>query len=339
MARFEDRRDGECHTRQVRQPEWGPLVPLRSALPVGSGPRSVHEARHWVVAQITSLGRPDLADTTELGVSELVTNAMLHASAPSEVRVRGTRLHPRVEVRDGSPEPPELPTPSRSVLDPADLTEDDLLVTFGRGLDIVARCADAWGAEIEDAGKVVWFAPAAEMADVGVTGAVTGMLDRVTRPPLAGTGEFRLLGVPATALTVFQRHYQELQREVRLLALAHEAEYPLAKTLSDLFGSMQRELRDGLHLGGSDRLRPRADGTVDLTVRTTPDAADAMGRFVELLDFADEFCRRERMLSLARTPEQRAFQTWFLTEFTHQRAGREPTPWREPDEPALRAQA
>jgi anti-sigma regulatory factor (Ser/Thr protein kinase) len=314
-------------------------VPFRSALPVGTGPHSVHEARRWVVEQIHRLGRADLTDTTELGVSELVTNAVLHAAGPIEVRVRGTRLHPRVEVRDGSPEPPLMPTPSRSVLDPADLTEDDLLVTVGRGLDIVARCADAWGAEIEDAGKVVWFAPAAELAEVGVAGAVTGQLDHVTRPPRAGTHEFRLLGVPVGALRTFQRHYQELQREVRLLALAHEAEYPLARTLSDLFGSMQRELRVGLHLGGSDRLRPGADGTVDLTVRTTPDTADAMGRFVELLDFADEFCRRERMLSLARTPEQRAFQTWFLTEFAHQRAGREPGPWRDPGQQAYRAQA
>ncbi len=314
-------------------------MPLRSALRVGSGPRSVHEARQWVVEQIHRLGRPDLAETTELGVSELVTNAMLHGVGPIEVRVRGTRLHPRVEVRDASSEQPEMPTPRRSVLDPAELTEDDLLVTVGRGLDIVARCAEAWGAEIEDAGKVVWFAPALELADVGVPGAVTGQLDRITRSARADSSEFHLLRVPVTALRSFQRHYQELQREVRLLALTHEAEYPLAKTLSDLFASMQRELRDGLHLGGSDRLRPRADGTVDLTVRTSPGAADAMGRFVELLDFADEFCRRERMLSLARTPEQRAFQTWFLSEFAHQRAGRPPAAWHDPDEPAVRAQA
>ncbi len=62
-----------------------------------------------------------------------------------------------------------------------------------------------------------------------------------------------------------------------------------------------------------------------------------MGRFVELLDFADEFCRRERMLSLARTTQQQAFQTWFLTEFVRQEAGRSPQPWAS--EPAYRAQA
>ncbi len=42
--------------------------------------------------------------------------------------------------------------------------EDDLLLTFGRGLGIVARCSTAWGVEIEDDGKVVWFVPAQEPA-------------------------------------------------------------------------------------------------------------------------------------------------------------------------------
>ena len=121
---------------------------------------------------------------------------------------------------------------------------------------------------------------------------------------------------------------------MRLLALAHEQDYPLAKTLSDLFGSMQRELRDGLDIHPT---RSGPDGTVDLTIQLSAESAGTMGRFVELLDFADEFCRRERMLSLARTTQQQAFQTWFLTEFVRQEAGRSPQPWAS--EPAYRAQA
>jgi anti-sigma regulatory factor (Ser/Thr protein kinase) len=315
----------------------GSIVPLsRPALVVGSGPRSAQEARRWVVGIMREIGRPELEETTELGVSELVTNAVLHAEPPIEVRVRGTRLHPRVEVRDGSTESPQMPTPVRTAVDPVDLDEDDLLITFGRGLDIVARCSDAWGAEIEDAGKVLWFAPATELRDTGVPGAVTGQLDAVTRAPGAEVHPFHLLGVPVRSLAGFQRHYQELRREVRLLALAHEAEYPLAKTLSDLFGSMQRELRDGLDAARTTHLRPGPDGTVDLVVHLSRESAVTMGRFVELLDFADEFCSRERMLSLARTAEQRLFQTWFLTEFVRQQGGASPRPWAEP---AYRAQA
>jgi anti-sigma regulatory factor (Ser/Thr protein kinase) len=312
-------------------------VPLsRPALRVAAGARGLQEARRWVVDAVHEIGRPELAEAVELGVSELVTNAVLHAVPPIEVRVRGTRRHPRVEVRDGSPEPPQMPILSEVTGDPADLDEDDLLVTFGRGLDIVARSADAWGAEIEDAGKVVWFTPASELRDVGVPGTVTGLITPVGGSRRADTRAHLLLGVPLDSLLAFRRHYQELRREVRLLALAHEDEYPLARQLSDLFWSMQRELRDGI---GTDvrELRPRRDGTVDLTVHLTSASAVMMGRFVELLDFADEFCSRERMLSLARTPEQRAFQTWFLTELVRQQAGRSPQPLTA--QPDHRAQA
>ncbi len=316
---------------------WGSIVPLtRPALVVSSGARSAQQARRWVVDTMRELGRHELIDTTELAVSELVTNAVLHAEPPIEVRVRGTRLHPRVEVRDSSTEPPVMPTPLRTAIDPSDLDEVDLLITYGRGLDIVARSAEAWGAEIEDAGKVVWFTPSEELRDVGVAGRITGLLDAISRPRDSAGHDFRLLGVPPESLAGFQRHYQELRREVRLLALAHEAEYPLAKTLSDLFGTMQRELRDGL-AAGHNHGPPGPDGTLDLTVQLPAGGAETMGRFVELLDFADEFCSRERMLSLARSPGQRSFQTWFLTEFVRQQGGAAPRPWA--GAPAYRAQA
>ena len=43
-----------------------------------------------------------------------------------------------------------------------------------------------------------------------------------------------------------------------------------------------------------------------------------------LLDLADEFCRGQRLLALARTPEQAEFQRWFLGEFVRQARGEEP---------------
>ena len=303
----------------------GEIVPLnRPALMLAPGARSVHQARAWAVDTMRDLDRPELVDATELGVSELVTNAILHADPPLEIRVRGTRLHPRVEVRDGTAERPVMPTPGRARADAVNLDEARLLVTFGRGLDIVSRCADAWGAELEDTGKVMWFCPSDEVRDTGIVGLVTGQVEVAPRRTPADAHPYQLLGVPLASLDDFQRHYQELRREVRLLALAHEDDYPLAKTLSDLFGSMQRELREGLDI---QPLRPNVGGTVDLTIRLSADSAETMGRFVELLDFADEFCSRERMLSLARTPAQQAFQTWFLTEFVRQQAGRAPQPW------------
>ena len=300
-------------------------MPLnRPALSVPSVPTSVQRARRWVIETITDIGRPELVETAELGVSELVTNAVLHAADPIAVRVRGTREHPRVEVRDGSTAPPVLPHElTHSVLPPDDET---LLMTFGRGLDIVARCADAWGAEIEDTGKVMWFAPAAAPREQGVPGAVTGL----TPPPqeLDGdTFDVRILRAPIRALLEFESHYRELRREVRLLSLAHEEKYPLAKSLADLFGLLQREVQAGLDAEQIRRARRAGRRAIDLTVTVSPDKAETMGRFVELLDFADEFCRQQHLLALTRDPYQAGFQTWFFGEFVRQRAGHAPQPW------------
>jgi anti-sigma regulatory factor (Ser/Thr protein kinase) len=299
-------------------------VPLnRPALSLGSGPRGVQDARRWVVETCKDIGRTDLIECAELGVSELVTNALLHGAPPIQVRVRGTWEHPRVEVRDGSTTPPLLP----SVTEPTD--EDDLLLTFGRGLSIVARSADAWGAEIEEDGKIVWFNPAAVFSEGdGVEGVISGVVTEARSlsdsPDMIA---FDIRDVPLKSYVAFHRHYRELRREVRLLALAHEADYPLAKSLSDLFGSLEQPLHDGM---GRDQIEAALDAgstTTDVHVIMDVASADIIGRFMELLDLADAFCREERLLSLARTTEQQRFQEWFLGEFVRQANGEAPLPW------------
>ena len=298
-------------------------MPLnRPALALGSGPRGVQDARRWVVATFTDIKRPDLVECAELGVSELVTNALLHATAPIHVAVRGTRDHPRVEVRDTSVDRPVLPEP----IDHDD--PDAILLTFGRGLNIVARASDAWGAEIEDDGKVVWFTPAAQVSDEGTPGVITGVTpEEPSAASAADTVRLDIRNVPVTAHAAFQRHYRELRREVRLLALAHEAEYPLAKTLSDLFGALEKPLRHDL---GADQVEAMADAgetNVDLDVVLRRTDAAKVARLIELLDLADAFCREERLLSLARSPEQIVFQQWFLGEVVRQSTGQAPIPW------------
>ena len=97
---------------------------------------------------------------------------------------------------------------------------------------------------------------------------------------------------------------------MRLLALAHESDYPLAKDLSDLFGSLDRQLRDGIGVEQIEAAPGRGPRpSTDLVVHMPARPRRTLARFVELLDLADEFCREERLLSLARTPEQRRFQT------------------------------
>lgn len=301
-------------------------MPLnRPALMLGSGPRGVHDARRWVVRTCTDIGRADLTEAAELGVSELVTNALLHGEPPIQVRVRGTAEHPRIEVRDSSLEAPVLPTAAE--MD----QHDELLLTFGRGLGLVARCADAWGAEIEDDGKVVWFAPADRLSeDNGVPGVVTGMDGaRAHRAPTRDRVRVQILGVPLRLYVEFQQHFRELRREVRLLALAHETDYPLAKSLSDLFATLDRHLREGIGVEQIEAAIAANRPTTDLLVHMPRATARTLSRFVELLDLADDFCRQQRLLALARTAEQRRFQNWFLSEFVRQAEGEEPVAWTE----------
>ncbi len=307
-------------------------MPLnRPALSLGAGPRGVQDARRWVVDTCHDIGRDDLVECAELGVSELVTNALLHAVPPLSVRVRGTREHPRVEVHDGSTELPQMPTAA-----PADA--DELLLTFGRGLSIVSRCSAAWGVDIEPDGKIVWFVPAVESGDDMVEGVVTGEpQSRASAAPSPDEMRIDIERVPLRSFVEFEHHYRELRREVRLLALAHEADYPLARDLSELFGSLERDLREGIGADQIDQALASGDDSADLHVAMPRETAATIGRFIELLELADDFCRAERLLSLARTPEQRRFQRWFLSEFVRQEQGEPPMAWE--DAPVSRRQS
>ncbi|WP_093798411.1 SpoIIE family protein phosphatase [Streptomyces sp. Wb2n-11] len=104
----------------------------------------VRRARRLVDGQLERWGLPELADTTRLLVSEVVTNAVRHAGGrPVELRlVRADTLLCEVSDADHT-----LP-----VLREAGPEEE-----CGRGLRLVSRLAHRWGASHSGAGKVVWF--------------------------------------------------------------------------------------------------------------------------------------------------------------------------------------
>lgn len=310
----------------------------RESLTLDNGARGVQDARRWVVEVCRHLARPDLADSAELAVSELVTNAVLHGRAPVRLTAGGTPEHPRLEVYDASPVPPQPPSADGGAAIEFDLDafdEDDpggldAMVTFGRGLALVARASVAWGADIEEDGKTVWFEPAVELAED--EGAPYRLCERGARPEPETEGDqitVHVRGVPVAAFGRFQRHFRELRREVRLLALAHEDDYPLAKTLSEYFDALEVPLRRGLGREQADAARVAGRSTVDLELGMPVASARQIGALGRVLDAADEFCRSERLLTLARSEEQRRFQTWFVGEFDRQARGEEPTAWHD----------
>lgn len=102
------------------------------------------EVRAWVAQTLTSEGLGDLVDTAELLVSEVVANAIVHASTEVELQLVRRSERVRVAVYDA-----ELQLPSVAAL--------DLEATGGRGMYMVDLLAVDWGVYMEPDGKTVWF--------------------------------------------------------------------------------------------------------------------------------------------------------------------------------------
>lgn len=109
---------------------------------VSAEPSAVHEAREKSVSQLEVWGLQAAAFTTELIVSELVTNAIRHASGPISLRL--IREHTLIcEVSDTSSTSPHMRRASG--------TEEG-----GRGLFLVAQMAQRWGTRYTAEGKTIW---------------------------------------------------------------------------------------------------------------------------------------------------------------------------------------
>ncbi|MBC2907849.1 SpoIIE family protein phosphatase [Streptomyces cupreus] len=105
-------------------------------------PAAVAHVRDRATRQVEAWGFGELAMTTELIVSELVTNAIRYAEPPIRLRLlRDTRL--TCEVADASSTAPRL-RHARSM--------DE----GGRGLFLVAQLSHRWGARYTADGKIIW---------------------------------------------------------------------------------------------------------------------------------------------------------------------------------------
>ena len=300
-------------------------MPLsRGELTLESSPRSVSEARRWVASVCHELDRDDLVDSAQLGISELVTNALLHGEPPISVRIRGTHRHPRVEVLDRSLTPP---APNHHMTH-----DDELLSTFGRGLGMVALSSHAWGAELLEGAKMVWFEPAADEVDEpDLAGQVYDSLDAASgrRPKVSLEDGLPVgyVGVPVPVYVDWRRHFRDVSRELRLLSLAHESEYPVAKTISGLFTRFAQEIDRTHGIEEIEQAVKSGVATTDIQLVIDPRAPEVVVQLLDVLELADSFCRAERLLSLAATDQQRDFQRWFLGEIVRQAAGGAPVAW------------
>ncbi|MFC7978882.1 SpoIIE family protein phosphatase [Streptomyces cinereoruber] len=107
-----------------------------------SDPAAVSGARRFASDVLATWGLDDLSFTTELVVSELVTNAIRYGKSPVQLRLilQSTLT---CEVSDASSTAPHL-------------RRARIYDEGGRGLLLVAQCAERWGTRHSREGKVIW---------------------------------------------------------------------------------------------------------------------------------------------------------------------------------------
>ena len=113
---------------------------------------SVSAARRFTADTLSQWSADGLVWTAQQVVSELATNAVLHAATEFVVVLSFADDVLRIEVRDQSARAPRQRHYGRDA-------------TTGRGLTLVATLARAWGVQHDGDGKHIWCELAAELDD------------------------------------------------------------------------------------------------------------------------------------------------------------------------------
>ena len=177
---------------------------------------SVSRARALLREALTAAAADALVDDAQLALSEVVTNALVHAGTEVLLRAGLDAAGLRVEVTDGSPHLPAL-------------REYSLAAGTGRGLHMVTESVDAWGSYPRGTGKVVWF----EIRTGGVATADSSREPDASREigpadaalaPAEPAVDVELLNFPLLIHVAWQEHASALLREYLLVGLDLDGE-------------------------------------------------------------------------------------------------------------------
>lgn len=291
-------------------------------------PSSVRAARHLLRSRAEGhLWDGDL-DTAELLVSELVTNAVVHAGTSFELVVclrGGTTL--RVEVVDGSA---QHPTARRH----------SLTAGTGRGLHLLDELADRWGVAVGSKGKTVWF-------ELTVTGVRAGGGTQSWSEPVAGAGSaeggvlVELLDVPLRLHALWLQQAEALLRDY-LLATLDESD-------SDAPILAHSRCSDAISLLAAHIPAPGAvsvvDGVVDVVdagvsgpcgeewcprvaVHVPHGSVPHFATLDQTLELALELAGADRLLAAVTDPAGQELRRWLCRQVAQQARGERPVSWR-----------
>lgn len=188
-------------------------------------PSSVGAARGLVRELLNGADRNDLLDDAVLLISEIVTNALIHAGSTIRVRGRVDEQGIRVDVGDASPHQPML----RGYADTAGT---------GRGLALLVDLVDDWGVVPDEVGKTVWFelgGRSRHEARQHDEAASRGFLDKSAPParyptpmtePAApdATVDVQFLMMPLLLHAAWREHAETLLRDYLLASLHLDTE-------------------------------------------------------------------------------------------------------------------
>ena len=107
-------------------------------------PTAVGEGRRFIRDVLRENRRDHLCEAAELVISEVVTNALVHADPPYRIAVESGDGVLRIAVFDGSTVGPQMPP-------------YDEHATSGRGVRLVDSLTERWGVLVGEHGKTVWF--------------------------------------------------------------------------------------------------------------------------------------------------------------------------------------
>ena len=284
-------------------------VGVRSARRYPPDPAIVTSVRSFAAGRLKTLQLNELRDEVELLLTELITNAIIHARTEFEIRVEASGAGVRVEVTDDNPTMPVAGTLSAAALS-------------GRGLMLVQSMSTRWGAHRNPAGgKSVWFEitpGAVESPTVDDVDALLAMWDDsgnyAAQPGTAPLVEVVVPDLPVKALVAAKAHMEDLLREVQLVLLGNDQHPLLIPRWSSLVGIARRldaaaeEFAEGRRQVRLHALEAaaRAQDRVTLHLHLPADAAGAAARYSDAVQQAEELGAAGGLLVTAQHIRQHA---------------------------------
>ena len=254
-----------------------------------------------------------LLDSAQLAVSEVVTNALVHAGTEVHVQARVDSEGLRVEVADGSPQLPAL-------------RDYSIASGTGRGLHMVTESVDAWGSFARGPGKVVWFEIRVGDRAGSVDGAGREARRAEARPSRRETVdaelvlEVELLNTPLLMHLAWQEHAAALLREFLLVALEDDevAAFMRHATASEVMSVLHEQVPEPVLLDDPEAIMTTAvepGVSAERVVIRVPRATVAdFATLDAMLDEATALATSGALLVPPTQPEIAAMRRWICEQ-------------------------